>query len=105
MEDIYEANAKVFKAFCDEKRLRILEMLQSGEKCACHLLDKMDIGQSTLSHHMKILCESGVVQGRKEGKWTYYSISPKGGENAQKLLKKLLEVKAGSSIIDEKCLI
>ena len=72
MEDIYEANAKVFKAFCDEKRLRILEMLQSGEKCACHLLDKMDIGQSTLSHHMKILCESGVVQGRKEGKWTYY---------------------------------
>ncbi|WP_293984050.1 helix-turn-helix transcriptional regulator [uncultured Clostridium sp.] len=105
MEDIYEANAKVFKAFCDEKRLRILEMLQSGEKCACHLLDKMDIGQSTLSHHMKILCESGVVQGRKEGKWTYYSISSEGSESAQKLLKKLLEVNTGINIRDDKCLI
>ncbi len=105
MEDIYEANAKVFKAFCDEKRLRILEMLQSGEKCACHLLDKMDIGQSTLSHHMKILCESGVVQGRKEGKWTYYSISCEGSESAQKLLKKLLEVNTGINIRDDKCLI
>lgn len=105
MEDIYEANAKVFKAFCDEKRLRILEMLQSGEKCACHLLDKMDIGQSTLSHHMKILCESGVVQGRKEGKWTYYSISSEGSESAQKLLKKLLEVNAGINTRDDKCLI
>ena len=103
MEDIYEANAKVFKAFCDEKRLRILEMLQSGEKCACHLLDKMDIGQSTLSHHMKILCESGVVQGRKEGKWTYYSISSEGSESAQKLLKKLLEVNTGINIRDDKC--
>lgn len=89
MENKYEAHAKVFKAFCDEKRLMILEMLRSGEKCACHLLNNMNIGQSTLSHHMKILCDSGVVKARKEGKWTHYSISEKGSVYAAELLKKL----------------
>ena len=69
----HSEDAKVFKAFCDVNRLRILEMLSTGEKCACKLLDELQIGQSTLSHHMKILCESGVVVGRKEGKWTSYS--------------------------------
>ena len=47
MENKYAINARVFKAFCDENRLMILEMLQTGEKCACHLLDQMNIGQST----------------------------------------------------------
>ena len=87
MENKYEANSKVFKAFCDENRLMILEILQSGEKCACHLLKKINISQSTLSHHMKMLCESGVVKNRKEGKWTYYSISNEGCEYAFSLLK------------------
>lgn len=69
---------RVFKAFCDENRLRILEMHRTGEKCACKLLDDLHITQSTLSHHMKILCDAGIVQGRKDGKWVYYSISPEG---------------------------
>lgn len=85
----YEVNAKVFKAFCDENRLMILEMLQSGEKCACKLLEALNIGQSTLSHHMKILCESGIVIGRKEGKWTHYSISEEGGKEAIRLISQL----------------
>ncbi|MFV0413742.1 MAG: ArsR/SmtB family transcription factor, partial [Oscillospiraceae bacterium] len=68
----------MFKAFCDENRLMVLELLQSGEKCACVLLEQLHIAQSTLSHHMKILVESGVVAARKEGKWTYYSFSPDG---------------------------
>ncbi len=93
MENQYEEDARVFKAFCDEKRLKILEMLRSGEKCACILLEKMDIGQSTLSHHMKILCESGIVTGRKEGRWTYYSISKEGSRYAMELLGRLTEVK------------
>ncbi|MDD6770875.1 MAG: metalloregulator ArsR/SmtB family transcription factor [Inconstantimicrobium porci] len=92
MKNKYKEHAKVFKAFCDEKRLMILEMLQSGEKCACHLLNNMDIGQSTLSHHMKILCDSGVVNARKEGKWTHYSISEEGSKYAEELLEKLTEV-------------
>ena len=71
----HAADVKVFKAFCDENRLQVLELLRSGEKCACVLLEKLQISQSTLSHHMKILCESGVVVARKDGKWTHYSIA------------------------------
>lgn len=47
-----EKRARVFKAFCDANRLTILELLQGGEKCACKLLEELNIGQSTLSHHM-----------------------------------------------------
>lgn len=85
-------NAKVFKAFCDENRLKILELLQNGEKCACVLLEKLNIGQSTLSHHMKILVQSGIVNARNEGKWTYYSISTQGSEAAVNLLIKITTV-------------
>lgn len=88
----YEKNAKVFKAFCDENRLMILELLQSGEKCACKLLEDLNIGQSTLSHHMKILCDSGVVSARKEGKWTHYSINMEGSAYAKQLLMKITEI-------------
>lgn len=87
----YEKNAKVFKAFCDENRLMILELLQTGEKCACKLLEDLKIGQSTLSHHMKILCDSGVVNARKEGKWTHYSLSREGCIYARELLVKITE--------------
>lgn len=89
MANIHEEHAKVFKAFCDEKRLAILEMLRGGELCACELQENFTISQSTLSHHMGILCDSGVVTGRREGKWTYYSISPQGSQHAAKLLKQL----------------
>ena len=75
MATVYEERAKVFKAFCDEKRQRILELLQSGEQCTCVLTEKLDMPQSTLSYHMKILCESGIVDGREDGKWTQYRIN------------------------------
>lgn len=78
--------ALMFKAFCDENRVQILESLKDGEKCACRLLDEMQITQPTLSHHMKILCDSGVVVGRKEGKWMHYSISPTGLGNVMDYL-------------------
>ena len=84
MKNNYQNNAKVFKAFCDENRLMILEMLQSGEKCACHLLDNLNISQSTLSHHMKVLIECGLVEARKCGTWNYYKIS---NESAKELIK------------------
>ncbi len=82
--------ATMFKAFCDENRVQILQLLQSGEKCACHLLEEMQITQPTLSHHMKILCDSGIVVGRKEGKWMHYSISANGIETATEYLRQLL---------------
>lgn len=89
METQHQKNARVFKAFCDENRLMILELLHSGEKCACVLLEKLDIGQSTLSYHMKILCESGIVDSRQEGKWTHYRLNEQGGQHACTLLKAL----------------
>lgn len=85
----YEEHAAVFKAFCDDKRLRILELLRGGEKCACVLLEQLELGQSGLSYHMKVLVESGVVESRQEGKWTHYRISEKGSSYAETLLKEL----------------
>ena len=82
--------ASMFKEFCDENRIQILELLQGGERCACSLLEEMQITQPTLSHHMKILCDSGVVIGRKEGKWMHYSISKDGLENVINYLDEMM---------------
>ena len=77
----HQENAKVFKALCDPKRLAILEQLRSGEKCACVLQEPMDLTQ-----YMKILCDSGLVVSRQEGKWMHYRLSEDGRNNAVKML-------------------
>lgn len=92
MESIYEKNAKIFKALSDERRLRILELLHGGEKCTCVLTDEVNMPQSSLSYHMKILCEAGIVTGREDGKWTHYQISKQGSENIISLLKDIISV-------------
>lgn len=84
--ETHQENSKVFKALCDPKRLAILEQLRSGEKCACVLQEPMDLTQSGLSYHMRILCDSGLVESRQEGKWTHYRLSEVGRDNAVKLL-------------------
>ncbi len=88
-----EKKAKVFKALCDPKRVAIVEILRDGERCACKLTDALDIAQSALSYHMKILCESGLVVCRHEGKWSHYRISKEGREAALALLQELTELK------------
>lgn len=67
----------ICKALGDINRLQIVQMLSDGEKCGCKLLEAFDITQPTLSHHMKILCECGLIHARKEGKWQHYSINTK----------------------------
>jgi ArsR family transcriptional regulator len=67
--------AEILRAFGDVNRLQILDLLQGGELCARDLLEAVDIVQSTLSHHMKILVDAGIVRCRKQGKWSYYSIN------------------------------
>ncbi len=89
MEHSYQEQAKVFKALCDPKRIAILGQLRSGEKCACVLLDALDLTQSGLSYHMKILCESKIVSSRPEGKWTHYRLDPSGRDAAVRLLQEL----------------
>jgi ArsR family transcriptional regulator len=99
----YDDQVKVFKAFCDEKRLRILELLRSGEKCACVLIEQLDMPQSSLSYHMKILCESGIVDSRPDGKWMYYKISEKGGGEAMALLRELITPNAIAMTDESNC--
>lgn len=98
----YQKAANVFKAFCDENRLRIVNSLKSGEKCACTLLEEVPVAQSTLSHHMKILVDSGIVMSRKEGKWTYYSLSDAGCEHSKQMLDIMLE-KSEEYVMNSNC--
>jgi len=71
--DQYADYALVFKALGDTTRLKIIEMLSCGELCACDILECFEITQPTLSYHMKILTECGIVISRKEGSWMHYS--------------------------------
>lgn len=87
---LYTECAKVFKALGDENRLHILKLLCGGEKCACKLLEELNISQPTLSHHMKILCDTGLITGRKEGKWMHYSICCDGVCHLRRMLQDLL---------------
>ena len=84
--------AAVFKALGDENRVLILKRLRGGERCACKLLEELNITQPTLSHHMKILCDAGLVTGRREGKWTHYTISCEGVCNLRTMMQELLSV-------------
>lgn len=92
MNNQYESNAKVFQALSDPNRLMILEMLQSKERCACEILADLKIVQSTLSHHMKILNDSGLVDSRRQGKWIYYSLSKEVCEAAKDLLNEITRI-------------
>lgn len=67
--------ALLCKALGDSNRLQIVQRLSQGEQCACKLLESLEISQPTLSHHMRILCECGLVTPRKEGKWSHYSLN------------------------------
>ena len=71
MDNKYDNNAKIFKALSDSNRLQIIHILSCGERCgelcACEILEYFDFTQPTLSHHMKVLIECGLVNLRKEG--------------------------------------
>lgn len=67
--------AKIFKALSDKNRVAIVELLKHGEMCASDMLSHLEISQPTLSHHMHILYEYGIVHGRRDGKWMRYSLN------------------------------
>ena len=85
--------AMIFKALCDERRLEILELLQEKEMCAKELMVDLNMGQSTLSHHMKVLCDSELVTMRKEKNFVFYSISPEGSSQMKAILDGVTKVK------------
>ncbi|GFZ33855.1 transcriptional regulator [Clostridium zeae] len=83
MKSDYNENAKIIKALSDANRLKIIDILSCGEKCACDILENFDFTQPTLSHHMKVLIECGLVNSRKEGLWSHYSLN---ATNCNKLM-------------------
>ncbi|MDD4802644.1 MAG: metalloregulator ArsR/SmtB family transcription factor [Syntrophomonas sp.] len=88
------------KALGDETRVKIFDMLTQGERCACKILDDFAITQSTLSYHMKILCDSGLVNGRRDGIWMRYTINP----DTLEILKEFINgIEASCNEIDINC--
>ncbi len=84
--------AKTFKGLGDETRIKIIKHLQSGSKCACNIGEELDIAQSKLSYHMKILCESKIVECWYIGKWTHYKLSKSGSARMIELIGELTKV-------------
>lgn len=85
----YGGNAKIIKALSDASRLKIIDILSCGERCACEILNHFEFTQPTLSHHMKVLIECGLVEARKEGLWNYYSLN---NSNCNKLILFLMNL-------------
>ena len=83
----YLENVNLFKALADASRLMIVDMISCDELCACKILERFKFTQPTLSHHMRILCNCGLVKGRKEGTWMYYSLDKKRVKEFKKFLR------------------
>ena len=94
----------LFKALSDPNRIMIVDMLSCGELCACTILEAFSLSQPTLSHHMKILCSSGLVVPRRDGKWTHYSLNR---EKFSELISFIDEISTDSGKecihLDDKC--
>lgn len=73
-DDVLYDLAEVFKVFGDSTRIRIISALMDGEMCVYHLSEKLNMGQSAISHQLRILRSAGLVRPRKEGKESYYSL-------------------------------
>lgn len=95
MDDLTQG-IRVFKALSDPTRLLILRQLAKGEDCANRIQKALNLTQSGLSYHMKLLVDSGLIESRCEGKLTYYTLSEKGREEAVRLLRHLTGAEADS---------
>lgn len=84
--------SKELKAIAEPNRLQILDMISTGEKCACDILDSFEFTQPTLSYHMKVLIEAGIVNSRKEGIWQYYSLVDENIGELKSLMEQILKV-------------
>ena len=96
--------ALICKALGDSNRLQIVQMLSEGEKCGCKLLEAFEITQPTLSHHMKLLCDCGLVDSRKDGRWMHYSISEEGKKRFKDMFSHYLETTDSDGVCScDKC--
>lgn len=89
--------ANIFKALSDENRLKILELLIQGETCGCTLIDKLPISQPTLSYHLKILTQSGIITAKREGNWIKHYVDY---EKLDQLTHFILQLKVSKTTCD-----
>ena len=78
--------AEIFHALSDPIRIDVLELLRDGERCVCELMEGLDMAQSRLSWHLKTLADAGIVSGRREGRWNYYTLNPAALNEAHDIL-------------------
>jgi ArsR family transcriptional regulator len=78
--------AELFHALADPIRMDVVVMLLDGERCVCDLMSDLDLAQSRLSWHLKTLSDAGIISGRREGRWNYYSLNPGGLAEARGIL-------------------
>jgi ArsR family transcriptional regulator, arsenate/arsenite/antimonite-responsive transcriptional repressor len=81
--------AALFHALSDEIRLNVVGLLLPGERCVCELMAELDMAQSRLSWHLKTLSDAGIISGRKEGRWVYYSLNADAIAEARTILGSL----------------
>ena len=81
--------AALFHALSDEIRLDVVGLLLNGERCVCELMDELEMAQSRLSWHLKTLSDAGIISGRKEGRWVYYSLNSEAIVEARAVLDSL----------------
>lgn len=80
---------EIFKALSDENRIKILRMLSCRELCACDIQQNLDLTQPTISHHMKVLQQTGLIQWEKRGKWIFYRINQKKVRGLYEFIKEI----------------
>lgn len=87
------------KAIAEPNRLKILDMISTGEKCVCDILDHFDFTQPTLSRHMKVLIEAGIVSARNDDKWQYYSLISENIEEFQEVMNQIFKTKQKEGVM------
>jgi DNA-binding transcriptional ArsR family regulator len=104
--DTTEAIAGVARALGDSHRLRALLALREGELCVCQLIELLGLSPSTVSKHMSILAQAGLVRHRKEGRWVHYRIeekeSPPEARRALRWLRECAQAPDGQLLEDQK---
>ena len=90
-----------FKALCEENRINIVCLLLEREHCVCELIDKLDLSQSTVSHHLKILKQAGLLNERRRGTWNYYSLNKSGFKQYARALEEKLFQPVSKAVFQE----
>jgi ArsR family transcriptional regulator, arsenate/arsenite/antimonite-responsive transcriptional repressor len=95
--------AELFHALSDEIRLKVVQLLLGGERCVCELMDDLGLAQSRLSWHLKTLSDAGIISGRREGRWNYYSLNAEALEEAEAMLGALRQKSRRSLTVKSAC--